>query len=203
LSGKLTSDEKASLECFFLAEDEVQLNDEIEISIRGGGKPLCVPVTAVAITPDVYIRETDIDFGGIKVGNTATETFTLINNSNIDAHLFLDLRDYPELEVCLPQNAPNPELLENHLIESGSPFFKEDDDLDTAPMQHPLDEEEDDHTSSEDDERTGVYEIQVPKQEELQLQMKFKPLTTEPFMISLPMTLKGINRGTPGITKTV
>lgn len=41
---------------------------------------------------------------------------TLINNSNIDAKLILDLRDYPEFEIQLPTDQVDKDDITNEII---------------------------------------------------------------------------------------
>ena len=60
-----------------------------------------IPIRAQIIIPHVYIDQEAIDFGGITQGNTAYEPFTLINESPIALNLYLDLRNYPELEISI------------------------------------------------------------------------------------------------------
>jgi hypothetical protein len=68
------------------------------------------------------------------------ETFTLVNKSVINAVLYLDLRDHPELKVFLPEGM-NQKLLEYHNAEEGSPFFAGEDEDENGPMTHPLEED--------------------------------------------------------------
>ena len=41
---------------------------------------------------------------------------TLINNSNIDAKLVLDLRDFPEFEIFLPTESVDPEDITSEIL---------------------------------------------------------------------------------------
>lgn len=68
-----------------------------------GGKTLRMPVRAVAKIPDVEIGEEVLDFGSITRGDSMTLPLTLYNHSNITAKLILDIRDYPEFEIILPE----------------------------------------------------------------------------------------------------
>lgn len=52
--------------------------------------------------PDVKIEEDGFDFGGVTFGDCKILPLTIHNDSNIDAKLILDLRDYPEFEIILP-----------------------------------------------------------------------------------------------------
>lgn len=65
----------------------------ITVNIRGG-KPLQIPVRANAIIPDVKIEEDQFDFGGVTLGDSKILPVTIHNNSNIEAKIILDLREY-------------------------------------------------------------------------------------------------------------
>ena len=84
----------------FLSNVEKEFNSEITIHIRGA-KPLKVPVRANAIVPDVKIEEDIFDYGGVTFGDSKILPLTIHNDSNIDAKIILDLRDYPEFELIL------------------------------------------------------------------------------------------------------
>ena len=80
---------------------EKEFNSEITVNIRGA-KPLKIPVRANAIVPDVKIEEEAFDYGGVTFGDSRILPLTLHNDSNIEAKIILDLRDYPEFEIILP-----------------------------------------------------------------------------------------------------
>ena len=57
--------------------------------------------------PDIEIEERQIDFGGVTFGDTKVLPLTFINESDITAKVEVDIRDYPEFEIILPD--PNPD----------------------------------------------------------------------------------------------
>jgi len=63
---------------------------------------LKIPVKAKAIIPDVKIEEDVFDFGGVTFGDSKIIPLTIHNDSDIDAKLILDIREYPEFEIILP-----------------------------------------------------------------------------------------------------
>lgn len=99
--GKISADQQQIFNVSFLSNVEKEFNAEITVHIRGA-KPLKVPVRANAIIPDVKIEEDIFDFSGVTFGDSKILPLTLHNDSNIDAKLVLDLRDYPEFEIILP-----------------------------------------------------------------------------------------------------
>jgi hypothetical protein len=198
--GKIHNDAKQNLKCVFCSEDEVSLNQEIEISIRGG-KPMQIPVTANAIIPNVYIDREEIDFGGVTCGNTSVEEFNLTNESLIDAVVYIDLREHQEFEISLGSSGVELEanILVPATIDADSPYYdRDDDDLDEA-MDPGVDDEEE--SDEEDESLIKIHRITVPKQSSIPLCLKFTPANTEAFLFDMPMILAGINRGVKGITK--
>lgn len=95
------ADQKQSFTISFLSNVEKEFNSEITVHIRGG-KPLKIPVRANAIVPDVKIEEEIFDFSGVTFGDSKILPLTIHNDSNIEAKLILDIRDYPEFEIILP-----------------------------------------------------------------------------------------------------
>ena len=85
----------------FISHVEKDFSAEIIVNIRGG-KPLRMPVRAVAKIPEIQIEEIELDFGGITFGDSKTLLLTIHNRSDIPAKLILDIREYPEFEIILP-----------------------------------------------------------------------------------------------------
>lgn len=52
--------------------------------------------------PEIEIEEQNIDFGGVTFGDQKVLPLTIFNHSDITAKLELDIRDYPEFEIILP-----------------------------------------------------------------------------------------------------
>lgn len=99
----------------FLSNKEIDFNAEITLNIRGS-KPIKVPVHAHAIIPQVKIEEAAFDFGGVTFGDAKTIPLTLVNSSNIDAKLILDLREYPEFEISLPHDSVDKDDVTSEII---------------------------------------------------------------------------------------
>ena len=53
----------------------------------------------------VRIGEDNFDFGGVTLGNSKSLAVTLHNESEIDAKLTIDLREFPEFEISLDENS--------------------------------------------------------------------------------------------------
>lgn len=66
------------------------------ISLRGG-QPLRVDFNVQSILPKVRILENDFDFGEVTtLGNSGFQYMTIVNESDIDSVLGLDLRERPD-----------------------------------------------------------------------------------------------------------
>lgn len=106
LKGKINGDQKQAFTVSYQSNTPKEFSSEIVVNIRGG-KQLRLPVKAKSIVPDIYIEESAIDFQGVTIGDQKELPVTIINNSDITAKLILDIRDYPEFEIILPD--PNPD----------------------------------------------------------------------------------------------
>lgn len=94
------ADQKQPFTVSFISSVEKEFTSELTVFIRGG-KPIVIPVRANAIIPDVKIEEEQFDFGGVTFGDSKILPLTLHNDSNIEAKLILDIREYPEFEVYI------------------------------------------------------------------------------------------------------
>ena len=52
--------------------------------------------------PNIFIEEKAIEFGGVTFGDQKIMALTIFNDSDITAKLELDIRDFPEFEIILP-----------------------------------------------------------------------------------------------------
>ena len=72
----------------------------------------------------------------------------MINNSNIDAKLTLDLRDYPEFEISVPTDQVDKDDLSNEIITpitdnmQGGINYNDLDEMDPDDIKDPLNEDE-------------------------------------------------------------
>lgn len=123
MSGKITGDQKLALTIGFQstsledrnvheteawaqprvrqAQKEKEYSTEIVVNVRGG-KQLRIPVGAKTVVPDLFIEEPVIDFGGVTFGDQKVMPITIYNRSDVTAKLILDIREYPEFEIIVP-----------------------------------------------------------------------------------------------------
>ncbi len=109
LKGKIQGDSKLAFKVSFFSATPKTFKSEIVVNIRGG-KPLKIPVIVNAIVPEIFIEEKNIDFGGVTFGDSKMMPLTIINESDITAKLILDIRDYPEFEIVLPEANPEDDV---------------------------------------------------------------------------------------------
>ena len=63
------------------------------MNIRGG-KPVKLPFSVNTVVPKVMVLEDEFDFGGVTtLGNSGSLRMTILNQSTIEATLYLDLRE--------------------------------------------------------------------------------------------------------------
>jgi len=103
MRGRIMNDRSETLKVGFLSNKEKPFEGKIHVKIRGGDV-LPLTVLANAIIPDVRIEEEVFDFGGVTFGDSKVLPLTIHNDSNIEALLILDMRQYgEEFAVSLAQ----------------------------------------------------------------------------------------------------
>lgn len=107
--------------------------------------------------PKVKIEQDILDFQGVTFGDAKILPLTLINDSNIDAKLVLDLRDFPEFEIFLPAESVDPEDITSEILVPISEATKainynDLDDVNPDDIKDPLGEDDEDEEESEDEE---------------------------------------------------
>lgn len=125
---------------------------------------------------------------------------TLINNSNIDAKLVLDLRDFPEFEIFLPTESVDPEDITSEILvpisEATKPINYNDlDDVNPEDIKDPLNEDENEDEEDEEDEENNRYvQINVRAGKgPLKLNLKYTPADVDDARVfQLPLKLSGI-----------
>lgn len=111
-----------------------------------------MPIRANAIIPDVKIEEEQFDFGGVTFGDSKILPLTIHNDSNIDAKLILDLRDYPEFEIILPLDSVDDDSASEIIAQITEEIDYNDlDNLNPDDIKDPLNEDEMEEDEEEDD----------------------------------------------------
>lgn len=99
--GKIGFDESYEMTVKIFCKIEKEIVGDVSVMIRGG-KVIKIPLSAKTIIPQVSILEEIFDFGNITtLGNAATLSMTLTNQSSIKADMVLDLR-LPEENPSAP-----------------------------------------------------------------------------------------------------
>ena len=93
MKGKLNPDQMLGIKVLFLCREEIRIRQDIVINLRGG-QPLRVDFNVQTILPKVRILENEFDFGEVTtLGNSGFQYMTIVNESDIDSVLGLDLRE--------------------------------------------------------------------------------------------------------------
>jgi len=194
LKGKIQGDSKLAFKVSFFSATPKTFKSEIVVNIRGG-KPLKIPVIVNAIVPEIFIEEKNIDFGGVTFGDSKMMPLTIINESDITAKLILDIRDYPEFEIVLPEPNPDDDVHSEIMVPiQEAPKY---DDIvnmnadDVDPLGGEEDEEDEDDEYDEDAKRHVLLSIRASGKPFV-LMLKYQPLgVEEPKNFILPLKLSG------------
>lgn len=180
-------------------------NREVRVQLRGD-KPKILLVSAQTIIPDVKIKEEEFNFGEVTFGNTESLVMTLVNDSQIDIMLTLDLREkdndpesesYSRLEIKYIGDHDNEEeqVLEEKDIEDimkpefkdmkgqGEDLMEDDSDEDNSPTrQH-------NHAGG-----SRYYTLKLKKKKAYEFELRFSPKLVKGYKFTLPISLAGFER---------
>lgn len=208
LHGKIAPESKYMFTVGFQSAVAADFSAEVVVHIRGG-KPLRLPVRAVARIPEIQIEQDILDFGGVTRGDSKTLPLTIYNHSEIPAKLILDLREYDEFEISVaPQQAqPDDDAASEVMVAvEDSPGYKDfenlnpDDNLDGDPLDGDDMDEDDD---GDDDQARHVHINLKPEKSPLQLLLKYTPADVgDPRDFVLPLQLAGVGE-MPALNRTV
>jgi hypothetical protein len=186
------------------AKDTPLKNHEVKLNIRGDA-PASLLVSANPITPQVRILEEEFNFGEVTFGNTETLVMTLVNESEIDITLTLDLREqdnikeselYSRLDVrYLGENeGEDDQVLEEKDIEDvAKTEFTALKDIKQDNMADESLEEEANQKDNQQAEGSRFFTIRLKKKKTYQFELKFspKPGHRASYSFNLPITLAG------------
>lgn len=119
---------------------------------------------AQSIIPQVSIEEDAFDFGGVTFGDSKTLPLTLVNDSNIEARLILDLRELPEFEVSISPEMLDDDVASEIMVPMTDEIKNLNDlnDVDPEELRDPEDELEEEDEEEEEEEKRYV-QITVSK----------------------------------------
>ena len=203
---KIKGDGKYNLAVEFCSLEEKVIDGEIEILVRGG-KSITIPVTANSIIPNVYIKEPEIDFGGVTYKSTVVKDLTIVNESPIPCSLYINLEEHPEFEVSMhPSYIAEGEYESTVLVPAASdknnPFVLQDEnyELEEIKIESGLNEED---SEEELEEAARNFKIELKPQATLALQLKFTPVETETYLFDLPILMAGFDKPLEGLQRPV
>ena len=154
-----------------------------------------IPVIVNCIVPEIYIEGKAIDFGGVTFGDSKSLSLTIINESDITAKLILDIREFPEFEIVLPDPSPDDDVHSEIMVPiQETPKY---DDIvnmnadDVDPLGGENDEEEEEDEYDEDAKRHVQLSIRATGKPFI-LTLKYQPQgVEEPKNFILPLKLAG------------
>lgn len=195
MKGKIPGDGRVNLKIEFCSMEEKEIHFELEVLIRGG-KSITLPIIAKAIIPSVYIKEPEIDFGGVTYKCSSIKRFTVVNDSPIPCCLYLNLADHEEFEISLPPEKVLQGEYDNGLLvpaatDRKNPFIvrDENDELEDIKQEAGMQEEE---SEDEPEEVARTFRLNLDPNSSVQLQLKFTPNDTETYLFDLPIMMAGV-----------
>jgi hypothetical protein len=142
----------------------------------------------------------------VTFGDAKILPLTIANNSNIDAKLILDLRDYPEFEISVPTESMDKEDLTSEII---VPITETQgainiNDLDVDDIKDPLNEDEDEEDEDDEEEQNRYVQINVRAGKgPLRLNLKYTPGDVDDARnFILPLKLAGIGE-VPSLQRSI
>lgn len=206
IKGKIAGDGKVNLKVEFCSMEEKDLHFELEVFVRGG-KPLSLSILGKAIIPTVFIKESEIDFGGVTYKCSAIRRFTVVNDSPISCALYINLAEHEEFEISLPpEKLLEGEYDSNVLVaattDKNNPFIirDENDELEDIKQEAGMQEEE---SEDEPEEVPRTFRLNMNANTQVTLQLKFVPNDTDTYLFDLPILMAGISEPIKNLVRRV
>ena len=156
----------------------------LSISARGG-KTIKLPVIAEGIVPEVEIVEDEYQFGRVYIGGASRLPLTVVNRSPIPATLTIDLSQYPEFLVELPEGSysatdyPEPPLRRIGTASVPGSALNNSSHPNTPGAGGPA------SVSGQ------CYKLSLKEEVTLKLQLAFRPVSVGKHAFELPVSLAG------------
>ena len=193
--GKIPGDGRTNLRIEFCSMEEKDLRFDLEVIVRGG-RPQLLSIVAKAIIPTVYIKEPEIDFGGVTYKCSSTKRFTVVNDSPIPCFLYINLADYEMFEIALPPERVLAGEYESSMLvpataDRKNPYVvhDENDELEEIKQEAGMQEEE---SEDEPEEVARTFRLNLNPNTSVQLQLKFTPNDTDTYLFDLPIMMAGV-----------
>ena len=156
--------------------------------------------------PDIEIEERQIDFGGVTFGDTKVLPLTFINESDITAKVEIDIRDYPEFEIILPDPNPDDDIHSEIMVPiHESPKYEDimKENMDEVDPLEPDQESSDEEVYDEDSKRHVTLSIRATGRP-FELKLKYVPANVDdPKNFTLPLKLAGYNHDLAGLKRKI
>jgi len=203
--GRIQGDGRCVFTVSFHSNKEKNYDSQIVVNIRGG-KQLILPVRAHAMIPDLQIEEERISFGGVTFGDQKVLPITIMNNSDITAKLELDIRDFPEFELILPDPTADDDIHSEIMVPiHENPKYEDLDKMNLEDVD-PLDGEQessDEDVAEEDQKRHVMLSIRATGRP-FELKIKYTPNSVDdPQNFILPLKLAGWDLPIPALQRRI
>lgn len=179
-------------------------NREVKINLRGA-PPALLYINAETIIPNVRIKEEEFNFGEVTFGNTESMKMTLINESEIDIVLTLDLREqeaikeselYSRLDIKYNDNHEGEDdqvLEEKDLDDIARTEFKSIGEMNHDEPGDENSEEEANQREVQQSEGSRFFSIKLKKKKTYEFELRFSPKLGQknPYSFNLPISLAG------------
>jgi len=176
-----------------MAEVEVTMESSVpnvvdtllQISSRGG-KVLKLPIAGEAVVPEVEIGEDEFRYESVYIGGAARLPLTLRNTSPIEASLTVDLSQYEEFGLDLPNDWKSQDYQEaplRRLASASMPNTALNPNRDSPRRR--------DSVTATGKPEGHVYKLSVKAETSLCLQLVYRPVRVHKHAFELPMMLAG------------
>lgn len=214
---RIQPEEGARFDVTFSSNKETSYQDkEILVNLRGA-QPKKLKFSVQTIIPKISISEEEFDFGDVTFGNTESQLMTIVNGSDIDVVLHLDLREN-EADLNTVDMLSRLEIKYLGSTDAEESLVLEEKDLDDMqkpdtkgisalakddPLEESDQEEEEVNDKINVQTHSRFFTIKLRKNKTYTFELKFSPKNSKTYNFYLPVTLAGFNDLLPGLRRKV
>jgi len=190
MKGRIMAGERQTLQITLNATAPRDYSNIVIMAMIRGGRPAKLQVIGNAIVPDVTISQDEFNFGGITIGATACQVLSIENHGDIPAIMNVDLTDYPDFTIEMPEELMGQDDTESVITPIGS--------------KNNADGDEDDYEEGEEEEEEEFrqWQLKANGNRTLSFHLLFTPTSVQEFSFPLPIQLLGCP-DRPGLKRVV
>jgi hypothetical protein len=167
--GNIPANGTVDIYCFVIPDSEGLIEDFIVINILGGNKSFKIPIRVQVDMPRISLTPTKLFDKAVILGSTASQTYTVKNNSPVYCRLLVKLKDYTDVSINMIEPVEN-------VTRSSSPFSIKQS------------KQGDSHRYSYSE---NYIVIDYEPMEEITFELIFSPLIERDYIGSIPLILLG------------